>query len=156
MEHSSSSSATPSPSNGTKVFFGANEMVYAFMKFIDKTKNRYDVYSDSSGPSLIIGNDKLTNKFFEFKNRGGSIRYIAEITQHNYTLIKKDIWKIIVLFYKAKKSCINQSGIGYKQKYRPKKIFERKKKIKEFIIDETLKIGSELIWLGLLDYRTWE
>ena len=25
------------------------------------------------------------------------------------------------------KSCINQSGIGYKQKYRPKKIFERKK-----------------------------
>jgi putative transposase len=41
-----------------------------------------------------------------------------------------------------------QSGIGYKQEYRPKKIFERKKKIKEFIIDETLiKIGSELIWL---------
>jgi putative transposase len=41
-----------------------------------------------------------------------------------------------------------QSGIGYKQKYRPKKLFERKKKIKEFIIDETLiKIGSELIWL---------
>jgi putative transposase len=33
------------------------------------------------------------------------------------------------------------------QKYRPKKIFERKKKIEEFIIDETLiKIGSELIW----------
>jgi putative transposase len=41
-----------------------------------------------------------------------------------------------------------QSGIGYKQKYKPKKIFERKKKIEEFIIDETLiKIGSELIWL---------
>lgn len=35
------------------------------------------------------------------------------------------------------------------KKYKPKKkIFERKKKIKEFIIDETLiKIGSELIWL---------
>jgi putative transposase len=35
------------------------------------------------------------------------------------------------------------------QKYKPKKIFERKKKIEEFIIiDETLiKIGSELIWL---------
>ena len=34
------------------------------------------------------------------------------------------------------------------QKYKPKKIFERKKKIDEFIIDETLiKIGSELIWL---------
>jgi putative transposase len=35
------------------------------------------------------------------------------------------------------------------QKYKPKKIFERKKKIEEFIVDETLikKIGSELIWL---------
>jgi putative transposase len=49
------------------------------------------------------------------------------------------------LFYKEKKSCINLDWI---QKYRPKKIFQRKKKIKEFIIDETLiKIGSELIWL---------
>ena len=34
------------------------------------------------------------------------------------------------------------------QKYKPKKIFERRKKIEEFIIDEKLiKIGSELIWL---------
>ena len=40
-----------------------------------------------------------------------------------------------------------QFGTGYR-KYKPKKIFERKKKIEEFIIDETLiKIGSELIWL---------
>jgi hypothetical protein len=54
------------------------------------------------------------------------------------------------LFYKEKKPCINQSGIGYKTKYRPKKIFERKKKIKEFIIDEKLiKIGSELIDMAL-------
>jgi putative transposase len=43
------------------------------------------------------------------------------------------------------------------QKYRPKKIFERKKKIEEFIIDETLiKIGSELIWLWVANYyRTY-
>jgi hypothetical protein len=39
------------------------------------------------------------------------------------------------------------------QKYRPKKIFERKKKIKEFIIDETLvKSGSELIDMALVCY----
>ncbi|MGB8023374.1 MAG: hypothetical protein WCF06_03550 [Nitrososphaeraceae archaeon] len=51
------------------------------------------------------------------------------------------------MFYKEK-SYINQSGIGYNKKYRPKKIFERKKKIKEFIIDESLiKSGSDLIWL---------
>jgi putative transposase len=51
------------------------------------------------------------------------------------------------LFYKEK-SCINQSGIGYKT-INPKRYLKgRKKKIEEFIIDETLiKIGSELIWL---------
>ena len=47
------------------------------------------------------------------------------------------------------------------QKYKPKKIFERKKKkIEEFIIDETLiKIGSELIDMALgllLDLRVKE
>ena len=55
-----------------------------------------------------------------------------------------------------KRNQYNQSGIGYKQKYKPKKIFERKKKIEEFIIDETLiKIGSELIDMALgCYYRT--
>jgi len=34
------------------------------------------------------------------------------------------------------------------QKYKPKKIISKKKRIAEFIIDETLiKVGSELIWL---------
>jgi hypothetical protein len=64
-------------------------MVNAIVKFIDKTKNRYDVYADSSGPSVMIGNKKLAKKFFEFKNRGGNIRYIAEITKDNYELYKK-------------------------------------------------------------------
>ena len=34
------------------------------------------------------------------------------------------------------------------QKYKPKKIISKRKRIEEFIIDETLiKAGSELIWL---------
>jgi putative transposase len=34
------------------------------------------------------------------------------------------------------------------QKYKPKKIISKKKRIAEFIIDETLiKVGSEFIWL---------
>jgi putative transposase len=33
------------------------------------------------------------------------------------------------------------------QKYRPKKISLTKTKVSEFIIDETPKVGSELIWL---------
>ena len=63
------------------------------------------------------------------RNRTSSehIGYGLSIFLFFRSFIKKDIWKIIVLFYKEK-SCINQSGIGYKQKYKPKKIFERKKK----------------------------
>jgi transposase-like protein len=55
-------------------------------------------------------------------------------------------------FIKREKSCINQSGIGYKQKsVNPKRYLKgKRKKIEEFIIDETLiKIGSELIDMAL-------
>jgi hypothetical protein len=54
------------------------------------------------------------------------------------------------LFYREK-SCINQSGIGYKQKsINLKRYLRGKKKIKEFIIDESLiKSGSELIDMAL-------
>jgi putative transposase len=64
--------------------------------------------------------------------------------------LRKTSERLSSCFIKREKSCINQSGIGYKQKYKPKKIFERKKKIKEFIIDESLiKSGSELIDMAL-------
>ena len=34
------------------------------------------------------------------------------------------------------------------QKYKPKRLFFRKTKINEFVVDETqIKVGSELIWL---------
>ena len=49
------------------------------------------------------------------------------------------------MFYKEKSRISLELGTKV---YKPKKIFESKKKIKEFIIDESLiKIGSELIWL---------
>jgi putative transposase len=64
--------------------------------------------------------------------------------------LRKTSERLSSCFIKREKSCINQSGIGYKQKYKPKKIFKRKKKIKEFIIDESLiKSGSELIDMAL-------
>ena len=57
----------------------------------------------------------------------------------------------IVLFIKREKSCINQSGIGYNKSINPKRYLKgKRKKIEEFIIDETLiKIGSELIDMAL-------
>jgi hypothetical protein len=50
-------------------------------------------------------------------------------------------------FIKREKSCINQSGIGYKQKYKPKKIFESKTIAKS--------LNEEPIWsLALLNMYT--
>jgi len=54
------------------------------------------------------------------------------------------------LFYKEK-SYVNQSGIGYNKSINLKRYLRgKRKKIKEFIIDETLIIiGSELIDMAL-------
>jgi putative transposase len=44
------------------------------------------------------------------------------------------------------------------QKYRPKKVSSTKRKVEEFIIDETLiKIGSELVWIWIsIDIKSKE
>ena len=40
------------------------------------------------------------------------------------------------------------------QKYKPQKIFSKRKRISEFIIDEKLlKVGPEYIWLWVTIYR---
>jgi hypothetical protein len=93
------------------------------------------------------------------RNRTSSeyIGYGLSIFLFFRSFIKKDIRKIIVLFYKEREIMYQSIWNWIQQKYKPKKIFERKKKIKEFIIDETLIIvGSELIdmALGCYYYRT--
>jgi hypothetical protein len=60
------------------------------------------------------------------------------------------------LFYKEK-PCICQSGTGYRSTSPKRYLKGKRKKIEEFIIDETLiKIGSELINVALdcYYYRT--
>jgi len=52
----------------------------------------------------------------------GLYYYFADLS------LRKTSERLSSCFIKREKSCINQSGIGYKQKYKPKKIFERKKK----------------------------
>jgi hypothetical protein len=60
------------------------------------------------------------------------------------------------LFYKEREITYQSVWNWIQQRYKPKKIFERKKKIEEFIIDETLiKIGSELIDMALGCYYYW-
>ncbi len=122
----------------TKVFVGANEMVDAVATFLDKTRNRYDVYSDSSGSSLMIGSDKLANKFFEFKNKGGTIRYIAEITQHNYELYKKIMEHVELRHIEGTKGYfrVNESEYQYYISF-PSSSKQQQKQQQDFILVST-------------------
>jgi hypothetical protein len=69
----------------------------AIVKFIDKTKHRYNVYADSKTPSFVMNNEDIRTKFFEFKNKkGGYIRYITEITNENIDHCKQ-LMKVVDL-----------------------------------------------------------
>jgi putative transposase len=65
--------------------------------------------------------------------------------------LRKTSERLSSCFIKREKSSINQSGIGYNKSINPKRYLKgKRKKIDEFIIDETLiKIGSELIDMAL-------
>jgi transposase-like protein len=65
--------------------------------------------------------------------------------------LRKTSERLSSCFIKREKSCINQSGTGYNKSINPKRYLKgKRKKIEEFIIDETLiKIGSELIDMAL-------
>jgi len=67
-----------------------DETTNAIVKFIDKTKHRYNVYADSKTPSFVMNNEDIRMKFFEFKNKkGGYIRYITEVTKQNIDYCKQ-------------------------------------------------------------------
>ena len=48
--------------------------VKAILEFINKSKNRYDVYADSKGPSYVIKIEALRKSYVEFVRRGGHIQ----------------------------------------------------------------------------------
>ena len=74
---------------GVEILYGVDDTTKAIVKFIDKTKHRYNVYADSKTPSFVMNNEDIRTKFFEFKNKkGGYIRYITEITNENIDYCK--------------------------------------------------------------------
>ena len=117
------------------------------------------IFNGSVHLTINLYLEDVLSLFMNTRNRASS-EYIGYGLYFYFSglSLRKTSERLSSCFIKREKSYINQSGIGYKQKYKPKKIFERKrKKIKEFIIDETLIIiGSELIDMALgCYYRIW-
>ncbi len=58
---------------------------------------------------------------------------------------------ILFKYYQKKPSCFDLESDSKKN---PKKITSKRKRVSEFIIDETaIKVGSELIWLWVTIYQ---
>jgi putative transposase len=61
-------------------------------------------------------------------------------------LSTRNVSKAIFCLHKVKRSHV--AIWKWIQKYHPRKVFSNKRKISEYIIDETLlKVGSEYVWL---------
>ncbi len=74
------------------ILYGVDQTTEAILKFIDKTRQRYDVYADSNTPSFIFNNEDIRRKFIEFKKKkGANTRYITEITKENVDYYKQFI-----------------------------------------------------------------
>lgn len=60
------------------------------MQFWDLLKNQRRGMMSSLTPSFIFNNEKIRERFLDFKNnRGGVIRYITEITKDNIEYCKQ-------------------------------------------------------------------
>ena len=49
---------------GVEILYGVDDTTKAIVKFIDKTKHRYNVYADSKTPSFVMNNEDIRTKFF--------------------------------------------------------------------------------------------
>ena len=73
----------------TEVLYGIDKKTTAILEFINKSKYRYDVYADSTGPFYVIKIEALKNAYIEFVKKGGHIRFITDITKENLNYCKE-------------------------------------------------------------------
>jgi hypothetical protein len=73
----------------TEVLYGIDKNTTAILEFINKSKYRYDVYANSTGPFYVIKIEALKNAYIEFVKKGGHIRFITDITKENLNYCKE-------------------------------------------------------------------
>jgi putative transposase len=83
---------------------------------------------------------------FSKRNRTSSSYIGRALYLYFLGLSTRNVAKAMFCFRKVKRSHV--AIWKWIQKYHPKKISSKRKKIEEYIVDETLiKVGSELVWL---------
>lgn len=72
----------------TEVIHDIESSLQIGLKFMQNAKT-LDVVADKTGPSILIENDFYKANLIELINRGGTMRYLAEITKDNLSYCKE-------------------------------------------------------------------
>lgn len=89
------SEAPPAPDNRdditekTEVIYGAENVVNSGIQGIPLAKERIDLCGEEAGPSAIVANEPILERYIEASKRGVRIRQITEITKTNILDCKK-------------------------------------------------------------------
>jgi two-component system sensor histidine kinase VicK len=84
-----------SQSEKTEILYGIENAISRGVQFMKNAKKWMDLFGDKNGPSIIIEFPEIyKNNYIECKRRGGSIRFITEITNENIYYCK-ELMKIV-------------------------------------------------------------
>ncbi|MDQ4050152.1 MAG: hypothetical protein M3093_00905 [Thermoproteota archaeon] len=73
----------------TEVIYGQDNVTNIALQILSTTNKTLDLCGDQYGPSIILANDQITQKFIELHNRGVRQRFITEITYENIKHCKR-------------------------------------------------------------------
>jgi hypothetical protein len=84
-----SSSSSDRISDRTEVLKGEQNVVNTVLQFVSNAKNGIDACIDYSRPYLAIEIERLKKAFLDARRRGVKLRYVTEITEHNFGYCKE-------------------------------------------------------------------
>jgi hypothetical protein len=77
--------ATPVKTSGerTDILYGVENIIDFTIQSLSLIERRFDVCTDSNGPSVILSAEKIKNAYYGLIKKGVKIRFVAEITDYN-------------------------------------------------------------------------
>lgn len=78
----------------TEVIYGAEKTLETGLKFMEKAKNKMDIFFDAKAPSIVIEVEAYKRAYEDLRNRGGKIRAFTDITKDNLAYCK-ELLKIV-------------------------------------------------------------
>jgi hypothetical protein len=77
------------PEEKTEVIYGEENVVNVVLQLLSTLTKTLDLCGDRYGPSIIVANEQIMQKYIELHNRGVRQRVITEITPENIIHCKK-------------------------------------------------------------------